>query len=321
MWLSIIRRLGPLLAVIMLTACVSADPTLVAQAVDATWRAAPTATPIVFVVTALGGSGPAVPTVTLDAAARQTLHAATRTLAAASFTPAPASPTAAPTTSPLAAVTFTPTPSPTLLPTVTISASPSATPPPSITPLPLSALWLRDDFDESGNWPTGADEVRQITLSNGQLSITLQQSDHFAVVYNITRRTNAFLAQVTASSAACAYRDRYGLLFRLQDGNNYYRFEVDCDRRYRVARIVSGELMPLCDWTRSDFIHRGDEAPNVLAVRAVGEYLSIFANGQFLREVKDDTFADGALGLFAGSGASSTYTATFDDLRVWEIGK
>lgn len=54
---------------------------------------------------------------------------------------------------------------------------------------------------------------------------------------------------------------------------------------------------------------------------AEGNRLEVFANGQSLVTLTDATYAEGGFGLYAGSGASETYTATFDNLRVWELKK
>src|SRR3989338_9480333 len=83
------RRLLPLLLLpLLLAGCISAEPGLVAQAVNATLTAAITPTPIVVVVTALGGEVN-LPTVT----------------PAASDTPAPASATPPPSATDLPAPT------------------------------------------------------------------------------------------------------------------------------------------------------------------------------------------------------------------------
>ena len=88
------KRLFHLLALSLtltfgLTACISADPARVANAVNATLTAVITPTPIVVVVTAVGGGPISIPTVTPGVSVQQTLAAATETLTAASATAPP----------------------------------------------------------------------------------------------------------------------------------------------------------------------------------------------------------------------------------------
>jgi hypothetical protein len=298
-----------------LAACVSADPTLVARAVDATLTAAVTPTPIVVVVTAVGGGAPIL-SVTPDASVRQTLIAATETLAAGSATPLPPVPGGSQTRPYTPTATATPIPSASAQP-------PTGTPAPaeSPTPLALGASLYEDDFTQPKRWNLGEDNVQRTAIAGGQLSITLKVADRFTFIYNLTRRARDFYAIVTGAAADCGFRDRYGLLFRVQDGRNYYQFEVDCDGRYRLSKVVDETLTPLRDWTPSDSVRSGSGMSNDLSVRAEGDDLEVFANGQSLWKLTDTTYGEGGFGLYAGSGVSETYTATFDDLRVWEVKK
>jgi hypothetical protein len=262
-------RIGTLIA-LGLSACVSADPGLVARAVEATLTAVVTPTPIVVVVTV-------IPT-----------------------QPSAASPT------PLAAPTETPAP------TLTPTPSPAAA---------VGAVIFQDDFSQSGQWFLGDEtEVQKAAIAGGKLDITLKVADRFALIFNTERRAGGFYAVVTATTATCQFRDRYGLLFRLQDDLNYYQFDLDCDGRFRLSKVMGGELTTLRDWTSHAAIRAGGGALNELGVRASGSSLEVFANGQTLFEASDNLYPEGGFGLYAGSGPqSATYTATFDDLRVWGL--
>ncbi|MGH2524941.1 MAG: hypothetical protein ACRDH2_20730, partial [Anaerolineales bacterium] len=149
--------------------------------------------------------------------------------------------------------------------------------------------------------------------------ITLKVANRFALNFNVQRPARDFYASVKVSAPACQFRDRYGLLFRLRDDLNYYQFDVDCDGRYRLSKVENGTLTALEDWTANAAIRAGSGAVNELSARAAGPSIEIFANGQSLLNVSDNTFTDGGFGLIAGSGPGSpTYTAEFDDLSVWE---
>lgn len=291
-----------------LASCVSADPTLVAHAVNATLTAAVTPTPIVVVVTAVGGGVP-IPTVTPDAGVQQTLAAATETLAAGSATAFPPAATSVLTDA------STPVPPNTPAPTQTLAPAETST------PLPLGKLLYEDDFTQPNLWNLSEDNAQRTAIADGQLSITLKVADRFTFIYNLTRRARDFYATISGAAAECGFRDRYGILFRVQTGSNYYQFEVDCDARYRLSKVVEGTLTPLQDWTPSAAIHSGSGVSNELGVRAVGDRQEMFANGQSLLTLTDTTYKEGGFGLYAGSGVSESYVATFDNLRVWEVEK
>ena len=269
-----------------LSGCVSADPQVVARAVAATLQAAPTPTPIVVVVT-VGAQKPLIPTVT----------------AAPPATPAPANtPTAAPTASPPAP------PSNTAVPT------PSAT----FTPSSIGRLVFDDDFVAPGNWDLGKeDSLQRKIIANGWLSVTVKLTDRFVVVYRPQSVPTVYI-QASAMAPSCHTRDRYGVIFRVQDSQNYYQFDVDCDGRYRLSKTVDGTLTPLVNWTANAVIRAGSGSANDLTVRATGANLAVSANGISLAKVTDSTFSLGGFGFIVGSGLTGPYTAAFGKLRVWE---
>lgn len=267
---------------LFLAACASADPALVAHSVSATLTAVPTQTPVVVVVTVLN-SAVAIPTVT---------------------------PSRAPATS--SPLTNTPGPN--------VTEAPGVTPSPArpVSPTPPGPLLFADDFSQPSVWNLGEDAVQRVALEAGQLRFTLKEPDQFRFIYNLTRRARDFYASLTGAAQACAFRDRYGLLFRVQDNANYYQFEADCDGRYRLSKIAGGALTALKDWTPADALNP-QSAPNELGVRAQGRTLEVFANGQSLFETTDDSYAEGGFGLYAGAGLSPEFTVNFDDFSVWEI--
>ena len=277
-------------AAVGLSGCVSADPQAVSQAVAATLRAIPTATPIVVVVTALGVvEAPLIPSVT------------------------PPPPTAASPTQPPATLAPTQLP-PAATPEATVAAAPSET----ATPNAVGRLIFEDNFTQPSNWDLGhEDDLKASVIANGAMSVTVKLADRFMVIYR-PQSTPAIHMQVTATAPVCHTRDRYGLIFRVIDSQNYYQFDVDCDGRFRLAKMVAGNLTPLVNWTANASIRPGPNAVNLLTVRAVGETIAVSANGITLVRVTDATFALGGYGFSVGTGLTAPYTAVFRELRVSE---
>lgn len=273
----------------LLTACSPADPALVARAVEGTLTAVLTQTPVVVVVTVINQSSVAVSTAT------------------------PAAPQA--TVTPVSEATPTATPAP------TNTAEPTATLPP--TPVtfnfPTTPPLFSDDFTQSTAWTVGEDAARKVEVADGQLRFTIKQADTFRFVYNPDRRARDFVAAVTAGQTVCAFRDRYGVLFRVRDNANYYRFEIDCDGRFRFSKTVNDSFTVLKDWTPEAAISAGSNATNILIMQAQGSAIELFVNGQTVLALNDSEFAEGGFGLYVGSNPTTSFTATFDDFRVWEL--
>jgi hypothetical protein len=277
-------------AALALGGCVSADPQAVARAVEATLKAAPTPTPIVVVVTALSVQKPSIPTVTQAPPATATQ---------------PVPPTAIPP----------PAASPTVpMPGVTVSPLPSET----ATPSAAGKLVFQDDFQQPGNWDLGKeDALQRKVIANGWLSVTVKTADRFVVIYR-PQSTPTIYLRVSAMAPACHTRDRYGILFRVIDSQNYYQFDVDCDGRFRLAKMEAGTLTPLVDWTANAAIRAGGGSSNDLTVRAMGPNLTVSANGIALARMTDPTFTLGGFGFSVGSGLTPPYTAAFQNLQVLE---
>jgi hypothetical protein len=267
------------LAALLLAGCVSADPGIVARAVGATLTAVPTQTPVVVVVTVLSAA-----------------------------TPAPGVPTAtlAPTvTAPPTEPALTLTPSPTL--------------PTAAAFIPDEAPAFADDFSAPGLFTLDEDDILRMALVDGRLEFAIRRPDQFRFVFTSTRRARDFVAVVTGAAPACLFRDRYGLLFRVEDASNYYQLEVDCDGRYRLSRVEAGALTALQDWTADGAIRAGSGAANTLGVRAQAGRLEAFVNGAPVHAATDAAFAEGGFGVVVGAGPAAGFTATFDDLTVWEL--
>lgn len=292
--LKVVGRLGTwsVGAVLALTACGPADPAVVQRAVQATLAAWPTATPVVVVVTV------PVPVSATPEPPRPTS--------------VEASPTARPTTA-------APSPVPSL------GASPTALPNPTTlapTPLPQVTpggdLLFSDDFSQNQVWNIGDLPDQMTSLQEGALQFSIKRADRFGILFNTSRRASNFEAVVHARpQTACATRDRYGLLFRVQDAANYYQFEVDCDGRYRLALIRAGILMPLQDWTSHPAIVPAGE--NGLYVRAAGNTIQLGVNNILVDTITEATLAEGGFGFYAGSGLRAGFTVFFDDLQVFEV--
>ncbi|MBP7690549.1 MAG: DUF1080 domain-containing protein [Anaerolineales bacterium] len=234
--------------------------------------------------------------------------------------------TAAPSQTPVVVVVtvWAPTPPPSATPAAAITLPPSPTPAPTATtpagPAPTGAPALADDFSQPSGWTLGEDGVLRAALVDGQLELTVKEPDQFQFLFDTQRRAGDFYAELTGRAAsACQPRDRYGLLFRVQDGGNYYQFEVDCAGRYRLAKRVAGQLTALKDWSLDPAILTGDGVSNTLGLRVQGARLEAWVNNTPVFQTTDAAWPEGALGLIVGSDPSSGFSARFDDLRVWVL--
>ncbi len=179
-----------------------------------------------------------------------------------------------------------------------------------------------DDFsaDKAGRWITEGDELGSTTLDGERLVIdinaanTLQYSTLSEPDFSdIDLRVNATLLEGSEDST-------YGILFRMQGPDAFYRFEVMGDGHYMVERLNSDGSWKrfVDDWERSDAILPGLNSTNELRIVAVGPVISFYVNNELLTEVTDSAFPAGAIALDAGTFGTPKATIAFDNLRIAE---
>jgi hypothetical protein len=92
----------------------------------------------------------------------------------------------------------------------------------------------------------------------------------------------------------------YGVVFRLQDPDNYYQFLVSGDGYYALFRKVEGSQTTLHEWKESSAIEQGFDAHNRLRVIASGDKFRFYINDQPVDLCVPD---------FANGQTQSTYNA------------
>jgi hypothetical protein len=242
-------------------------------------------------------------------------------------------PTAEPTqTQPPAQATLPPeeTPIPTAQASSTSPASPTATftatsqpepttPPPAADPaLNLGSPTWRDTFESGSNWALLSDEHSNFEVKDGQMVMQSFNADYWNSWALTPPSIEVFYLEAQGASGACAGRDRWGLFFRAPDYTRGYLFGLSCDGRYALWVWDGSSETYLVEWTDSSHILKGADQTNRIGVKADGSRLSLYANGNFLVEVRDDSFASGRFGLFVGAAETPGYTVKVDEVAYWE---
>ncbi len=202
----------------------------------------------------------------------------------------------------------TPTPTlPTVLEPITLETGP--------TPVILSLVYQDDFSDQASGWDDAFD---QFTLKQyGALKYHIEVRAPNLFAWGLANRDIAdFVLEVTTKQWEGPNNNSYGVIFRLQDKDNFYRFDITGDGFFLLSKLVNGRWLTLVDWTPSPAINVG-QAENALRVSALGNKISVYVNGQFLAEVEDDSFRHGDIGFFAGTFDQPGVHISFDDLRVW----
>ncbi len=169
------------------------------------------------------------------------------------------------------------------------------------------ALTYAEDFSDSfGGWDDAYDAYTTKQYGNNRYQIEITASN--LVAWGLANRDAAdFEVEVETRLESGDPSNSYGLLFRFQDRENFYRFDISGDGYFLVSKFQNGQWTTLVDWTASPAIHQGN-ADNLLKVSAFGPNLTLWANGQQLATVTDDSFTHGNFGFF---------TSTFNEPNIW----
>jgi hypothetical protein len=213
----------------------------------------------------------------------------------------------------------------TKVPTRTPRPSPTRTPRPSPTatrrasPTVTTATTYTDNFSQDrGNWSLTTSSNGKRWLEDGELHIKVLTANYVIWSrlkdYHYDDLTMEVDARVVSGSGG-----NYGLLFRVENNNNYYRFVVSTTGRYRVMKLVNRSWKTIKDWTTSSAVKTG-KSTNRLKVVARGSSITVHANGQELTTITDSDFTRGEVALIAAAGTAADFEVAFDNFEVKSAG-
>jgi hypothetical protein len=228
--------------------------------------------------------------------------------------------------------TSAPAASETLQPSQTATASPTTTPEPT-TSVPTTAVpnissndprnslgdptWS-DAFRTGENWYLYEDEHARFKVEDHQLSmVALQTGARNSWMLTYPTPINYYI-EMTATTSPCAGKDRYGFIIRTDVISGYW-FMFSCDGMYTVVAWdgANEESTKLVDWTPSEYIQAGGEKTNRLGVRVKGNDFKLYANGNLVDEVQDDTYIEGSFGVIIGAQKTQGFTVQVSEVSYW----
>jgi len=220
------------------------------------------------------------------------------------------------------APTLTETATPTAAVTATATLIPSPTQPSTDPRLHLGSPTWQDTFDSAANWPLYDDEHIRFEIEDGLLRMTAFNPDSWDGWMLTWVNAGDVYLEMSATTGDCGGLDRYGLMLRSSStdkGFVGYLFGLSCNGRYSL-RIWNGEAYrTLVGWTQSDRIIQGARATNRIGIWAEGSHLRLYANGNLLTEITDDTYSTGLFGVFVGSANTSNFTVEAPEIAYWTL--
>jgi len=207
---------------------------------------------------------------------------------------------------------------PTIPPTVTRIPFPTPTPTPSSLD-ELGEVIFEDDFSQDRGWELGEQKIGAISLQSDRLVIAVRQANSFLYSLLPTLALDGFFLEIELRADLCQSGDEFGVMFRVNQDFEHYRYAINCQGAARAVRILSGDSRSLVPLSEFPSIISGPMSTNRLSLMASGDTFQFRINGLEIFKARDVTLTEGALGLFVRSGRANQVTISFDNLRIREL--
>lgn len=179
---------------------------------------------------------------------------------------------------------------------------------------------FHDEFvlGQMAEWQVEGDAQGRTTIVNEQLVVELNAPNMMQFSSLPEQSFSDFILEVDSRQLAGDPGNTYGVLFRMQDATQFYRFELTGDGFYMVERRNADGTWTrfVDDWTESPAIAQGINALNRIRIEANGGTFSAFVNDQLVHQFTDNAYASGTIGLDAGTFTQPHTQAVFDNVVV-----
>ena len=179
----------------------------------------------------------------------------------------------------------------------------------------------RDEFVQgfTGNWQLESDESGSAVIVPEQLMIELNAPNLVQYATLEEPDFSNFALEVEGGLQNGSAASTYGVLFRMQSPEQFYRFAITGDGMYLLERHdLNGATVSFTeDWRSTVAINKGRGSTNTLKVVADGSKIAVYVNDVMLEAVTDDTYRSGKIALSAGTFDGAGTQVSFDNLSVY----
>ncbi len=217
-----------------------------------------------------------------------------------------------------------PTPEP--QPTATDTPEPTATAAPTATPVPtegdptaqLGEPDFLEDFSAAGGWPY-EDDWFLITVSGGQLHAFSKGTPYWSSWYTTYPEVDDAYFETTITRPNCSGQDRFGLVIRWDEAQEFYFMGVTCDGTWGFSFYDrNNQITNIVDYQTSNALKPANEA-NRIGILAKGDQFDFYINGTKVGSTTDSRLPDpGTFGFISMSAGTVNFKTSVDKLEYWE---
>ena len=170
----------------------------------------------------------------------------------------------------------------------------------------LNHYTIVDEGTEGGpsDWKVSAGHIIQTSnIHGGSVSREVPDKPGTMAIVSSVPWENIRLTAILRSSED---DDAIGIVFRYQDANNYYRFSMDRERKYRrLIKKLNGNISILWE----DDVAYNQNQPYAVTIEAYGRRMLGYLDNAFLFIVEDDddAIASGHVGFYCWNNVGSRF--------------
>lgn len=171
---------------------------------------------------------------------------------------------------------------------------------------------------EIGNWHIEGDALSRTAVIDDQLIIEVNAPQTIQFTTLQDQPFDNFVAEVDVRQLRGNLNSSFGILFRMQGPNQFYRFEITGEGNYILERRNADGTWTrfVEDWTPAEAINQGINTTNRLKVTAVDRSITVYVNDIQLTQISDNLYANGTIALDAGTFVSPELKVAFDNFTV-----
>lgn len=184
-----------------------------------------------------------------------------------------------------------------------------------VSAFPGDATIIKDALTSpDSGWTEYSDAFGALTYDENGLSLFIKKTVGKAIHANYKiGELDDFIAEVDIREFPPPRLGYVGLVFRWQDNQNHYAFQINNrDRTYRVIKLTSDISDVRQPWTSSNYINSG---ANRLKIICKGPQIEVYSNGEKLCTVRDASMPKGLLGFIVDT-QEGPQTYLFSNLTV-----
>jgi hypothetical protein len=183
---------------------------------------------------------------------------------------------------------------------------------------PGQALYHDDFSNPESGWPQVSNSTSFMGYDHGSYRmLVLSPLDDLQAVAG--QSFGDIRIEVVATRQSGPVYNRFGLICRFQDMNDFYFFAVSSDGYYAIGKIKEGVTTLLGQEMMAYNVSiQQDGEPNVLRFDCINNTLKGYVNTQLLAITKDADFSRGDAGLMSGSFDEAGVDVRFDNFVVYK---